>query len=72
MDNLIGLDIKIKEMAKRIRELREIENYTPEDMAKSTGISVEEYIKCENGERDLNFAFIHVQEQVSRLRMLTE
>ena len=69
MDNLIGLDIKIKEMAKRIRELREIENYTPEDMAKSTGISVEEYIKCENGERDLNFAFIYRCAQVLRVNV---
>ena len=59
MDNFLGLDLKIKEMAKRIRELREIENYTPEQMAQSTGVSVEEYIKCENGEKDLNFAFIY-------------
>jgi len=55
--NLIGL--KIREMAQRIRELREIEGYTQEDMAKKTGVSVEEYIKCENGEQDLNFAFIY-------------
>ena len=59
MDNFLGLDLKIKEMAKRIRELREIEGYTPEQMAQSTGVSVDEYIQCENGEKDLNFAFIY-------------
>ncbi|MBQ7246937.1 MAG: AMP-binding protein [Lachnospiraceae bacterium] len=28
-------------------------------MAEKTGVSVEEYLKCENGEGDLNFAFIY-------------
>ena len=58
MENLRDINLKIKEMAQRIRELREIENFSLEDMAKSTGVSVEEYQKCENGESDLNFAFI--------------
>ena len=31
-----GLDFKIKEMASRIRELREIEGISPEQMALST------------------------------------
>ena len=59
MENFKDINLKIKEMAQRIRELREIENQSIEDMAKSTGISVEEYQKCENGESDLNFAFIY-------------
>ncbi len=59
MEKISGLDLKIKEMARRIRELREIENYTYEEMAKSTGVTTEEYIRCENGESDLNFAFIY-------------
>ena len=59
MENIRDINLKIKEMAWRIRELREIENYTYEEMAKKTGVSVEEYIKCENGESDLNFAFIY-------------
>ena len=56
---MIELNLKIKEMAERIRELREIEGYTIEEMAKSTGVSPEEYEKCENGDSDLNFAFIY-------------
>ena len=54
-----GLDFKIKEMAGRIRALREIEGLEPHQMAAKTGISTEEYIRCESGESDLNFAFIY-------------
>ena len=54
-----GLDFKIKEMAGRIRALREIEGLEPAQMAAKTGISVAEYIRCESGESDLNFAFIY-------------
>ncbi len=56
---MTGLDLKIKEMARRIYELREIENLTVEEMAQKTGVSVEEYTDCENGRCDLNFAFIY-------------
>ena len=59
MENSRDINLKIKEMAERIRELREIENYTPQEMAEKTGISVDEYVRCENGESDLNFAFIY-------------
>ncbi|MBO4411044.1 MAG: AMP-binding protein [Lachnospiraceae bacterium] len=59
MEQISGLDYKIKEMALRIRELREITRFTPAEMAEKTGVSVEEYLKCENGELDLNFAFIY-------------
>ena len=53
------LDGKIREMAGRIRALREIENLTVSDMAKETGVSEAEYIACETGDSDLNFAFIY-------------
>ncbi len=59
MENMMDIGLKIKEMAERIRELRVIENYTPEEMAEKTGISVDEYVRCENGQADLNFAFIY-------------
>ncbi len=54
-----NLDIKIKEMAGRIKELREIEGLSIEQMAIKTDVSKEEYISCEKGESDLNFAFIY-------------
>ena len=59
MQNISGLDLKIKEMANRIRELREIEGLSASDMARKTNVSEAEYIACENGESDLNFAFIY-------------
>ncbi len=59
MENITGLEYKIQEMASRIRELRQIENLSPEEMAVKTDVSVEEYLDCENGRSDLNFAFIY-------------
>ncbi len=59
MEQITALDFKIKEMAARIKELREIENLTTAQMAEKTGVSEAEYIECENGNKDLNFAFIY-------------
>ncbi|WP_407385860.1 AMP-binding protein [Ruminococcus sp.] len=59
MEKLTTLDQKIKEMAARIRELRELEGKTVAEMAAFTDISEQEYIACESGEQDLNFAFIY-------------
>lgn len=59
MQQMTALDYKIKEMAGRIHELREIEGLSAETMAAKTDVSVEEYLCCENGESDLNFAFIY-------------
>ena len=54
-----GLEFKIKEMAQRIKTLREIEGFTVSEMALKTGVSVEEYESCESGLKDLNFAFLY-------------
>ncbi len=59
MEAMTGLDYKIREMGARIRELRELEGLSPEDMAAKTGVSREEYLSCEAGKSDLNFAFIY-------------
>ena len=59
MRKMTALDYKIGEMAARIRELRELLGLTVEEMARKTDVSVEEYILCESGEQDLNFAFIY-------------
>ena len=59
MENLQGLDSKIKEIAGRIKELREIMGLSISDMAKKTAVSEEEYLACENGQSDLHFAFIY-------------
>ena len=59
MEKMKELDFKIKEIAGRICELREIENLSIAEMAQKTGVSEEEYIACEKGESDLHFAFIY-------------
>ncbi|MDD6266224.1 MAG: AMP-binding protein [Clostridia bacterium] len=59
MKAITALDFKIKEMAGRIRELREIVGFTVAEMADKTDLTVEEYAKCEKGEQDLNFTFIY-------------
>ena len=64
MQQMNGLDYKIREMAARIRDLREIVGLTAEEMARKTDVTVEEYLRCEQGEQDLNFAFIYRCAQV--------
>ena len=59
MEQMTGLDFKIHEIASRIKELREVENLSVEEMAQKTDVSIEEYLRCEKGESDLNFAFIY-------------
>ena len=50
---------KIKEMAQRIRELRLISGISVEEMAKRTDTTVEEYLQCEAGNRNLSIAFLY-------------
>ncbi len=56
---MTGMDFKIREVASRIRELREISGFTVEEMAVRTNLSVEEYIACEQGKRNLSIAFLY-------------
>ena len=53
------IDIKIKQIADRIRELRLISGLSIADMAERTGISEIEYEECENGNRNLSIAFLY-------------
>ena len=60
MENkMTGMDFKIKEVAERIRELREISGFTAEEMAQRTGLSVAEYLACESGSQNLSIAFLY-------------
>ena len=56
---MTGMDFKIREVAERIRELREVSGFTVEEMAERTNISVDEYIQCEAGNRNLSIAFLY-------------
>ena len=57
--NMTGMAYKMKEVAGRIRELRQITGLSVEEMAKRTDLTVEEYLACEAGQRDLNIAFLY-------------
>ena len=53
------IDMKIKQIADRIRELRLISGLSVAEMAERTGISESEYEACENGNRNLSIAFLY-------------
>ena len=59
MDNKRGIDMKLETMGQRIAELRLVMGITAEEMAQRTGATLQEYLACENGERDMSFAFIY-------------
>ena len=58
-NTMTGMDYKIREVAARIRELREISGFTVEEMARRTDLSLEEYIQCETGNHNLSIAFLY-------------
>ncbi len=53
------MDYSLKEVAGRIKDLREAKGYTQEELAKLTGVSVEDYKVLEMGETDFSFTFIY-------------
>ena len=55
---------KLREIAFRIKEMREISGISAEDMAKKTEVSVAEYNNYEAGKLDFPFTFIHKCSQV--------
>ena len=56
---MTGMTYKIKEMARRIRELREITGLSVEEMASRTNLSVAEYLEYEAGNRNMSIAFLY-------------
>ena len=59
MTNSNDIQEKLFEVAGRIRELREIDGFTEQEMAAKTGVSLDEYIACESGTYNLSFAFLY-------------
>ncbi len=50
---------KLLEVALRIREMREIDGISVEEMARKTEVSVADYLDYESGNKDFPFSFIH-------------
>ncbi len=53
------MEYSLKEVAGRIKELREAKGYTVEELAKLCGVSAEDYKVLEEGESDFSFTFIY-------------
>lgn len=50
---------QLKEVAQRIRQTRMLLGISQEKMAKNTGVSLEDYLEYESGNKDFNFTFIY-------------
>ena len=50
---------KLSEVAERIKELRDIMGWTPEQMAKKTDVTEQQYLDYESGTIDIPFSFMH-------------
>src|SRR5690554_7088519 len=53
------MDIQIKEIAQRVKELREILEIAPEEAARTCSLSIKDYQKLEEGETDISVATLH-------------
>ena len=53
------MDFKIRQVAHRIRELRQISGFTVEEAAERTGVSAEVYTQYENGSQNMSIAFLY-------------
>ena len=58
-NNAQPIDIKLKQIADRIRELRIVTGLSIAEMAERTGLSESEYEACESGSRNLSIAFLY-------------
>lgn len=53
------LAYNLKEVALRLRNLRDLMDVSVEEMAKATDVSVDEYLIYEKGEKDFTFNFLY-------------
>ncbi|MBQ4630150.1 MAG: AMP-binding protein [Clostridia bacterium] len=59
MNNNTQEQMELMEVGKRIRHTRELVGLSQEQMAKNTGVSLDDYAEYESGRRDFNFTFIY-------------
>ncbi len=53
------MENQVLQIAERIKGLRLIMEFTPEEMAKAADVTVEEYLQCEEGKSDFSFTFLY-------------
>ena len=56
----------IKQISDRIRELRDILDLTAEEVATGCGVSTEEYLAYENGEKEIPISILYKVATASR------
>ena len=59
MSNQINPEFKMREVAERIKAVRESVGLTPAEMADKVGVSAYEYLAYEGGAKDFSFSFIY-------------
>ena len=59
MTNFTQEQMELMEVGKRIRHTRELVGLSQEQMAKNTGVTLDDYAEYESGRRDFNFTFIY-------------
>ena len=60
---------QLSAVASRIREMREIMGWTPEEMAEKTEVTVAEYLDYEAGQTDMPFTFIYKSAQAFNMEL---
>ncbi len=60
---------QLSAVASRIREMREIMGWTPEEMAEKTEVSPGEYLRYEAGQTDMPFTFIYKSAQAFNMEL---
>lgn len=53
------MDTSIIEIAQRIKGLRELLEFTEEEVARAAGVTIEEYTAYESGTKDISFTFLN-------------
>lgn len=53
------MDYNLKEIAGRIKDLREAKGYSSEELARLCGVSLNDYLLLEKGETDFSFTFLY-------------
>ncbi len=53
------MEARVLEISERIRALREICEFSLEEMAEALDVTKEEYQACEEGKKDFNFTFLY-------------
>lgn len=64
------MNYNIKEVASRLRGLRETLDFSIEEFCLKTGVSVEEYEKIEKGEKDFSITFLYKCAEIFNVELI--